>query len=110
MRLRKCAKYHPSSTALRKRAKHHLSSTASPDKETPSKYQALTDQLRVQPHVEKNFLHIRHEQPCGHTEEVEAVMEYVLLFTVTHTNSGLRYCAEEIRQDVDEFSRASTAY
>jgi hypothetical protein len=68
--------------AKKARKSTHPSSTASPNKDTPSKYQALIDQLRVQPHQEK-FQHIRYEQPCRHTEKIEAVMESILLFTVT---------------------------
>src|SRR5947209_1271409 len=100
-----------------KRAKRHPLSTASPGKDTPyhddgpltvvvadgsdknphfSKYQALADQLRGQPHVKKNFSISATNNLAG-IEKVEPVMESVLLLP-SHTNSDLRYGAEEIMQ------------
>jgi hypothetical protein len=67
-----------------------------------AKYQTLADQLRGEPSCQEKFQHIRHEQPCGHTEKVKPVMESVLLLPL-HTNSDLRYCNEEIMQSVDDF-------
>jgi hypothetical protein len=66
-----------------------------------SKYQALADQLRGQPHVKKNFSIPATNNLAGILES-EPVMESVLLLP-SHTNSDLRYCAEEIMQGVDKF-------
>src|ERR1700733_14323482 len=91
-----------------KRAKRDPPSMASPDKDTPhhvadgsekkTPLQQIPGSRRAiagAPSCQEKFQHIRHEQHCGHTEKVEPVMESVLLLP-SHTNSDLRYCAQEI--------------
>ena len=89
--LERCGQESAQSTI--RRVRRHLT-------DTPSKYQALTD-LRVQPHVKKNFSISATNNLAGILRKLKRVMESIAVYP-SHTNSDLRCCTEEIKQDVDE--------